>query len=638
MAALSLRGQKDIPRFIVAFTGSQRYIMDYLIEEVLQKQSPEIRDFLMKTSILERLIGPLCNALVEREDSQKILLKLERSHLFVVPLDESRQFYRYEHLFADLLQRECETVYGIEQVIALHQKASKWYQDNNLPDEAINHALAAREWETAIKLITARYEEHRKRGEYETLIGWLQAIPEETLRVQFRLYTQYTFLLARTGRLGVAEVALNYLETAVQDDTALQGEIAFLWGMVYQRRGDMKLYLELSEKAFALLPQDNTAMRCRAAANIAHALQRSSNFKEAEKWATMACELGQQAGDFIVVTRGWGQLGIVYTYQGKLTYAVKAFMRSNDFAEQYGLAFGNFGMLCWVHYILNDLEAAAENARLAIELEEADLTALFYQAQICLVQGNAADADAMMEKLDEASHKPTIDSHWYTNYIGFHVMYAIQRDNVEEATRWGEQLPDLAEMMLVVRPFVPRLLLAQDNKKAAAKLLHELYESAIQLGATLIVIQIHIYQALAADNEESALSFLAEALTMAEPEGVIRFFVDEGKMLKPLMKKALILGITPGFTKKLLNIIEVEEQQRLHKGKEGTISPIQELLSKRELEVLGFLVEGFSNRQIADRLIISQGTVKTHVHNIFEKLNAQSRTQVVSRARELKLI
>ena len=156
MAALSLRHQKDVPEFLAAFTGSQRYVMDYLMEEVLQKQTPEMRDFLMQTSVLERLTAPLCDAVTGRQDSQDILLNLERGHLFIVPLDESRQWYRYEHLFADLLRHQCQANFGTEQVAAFHQQASQWYEDNHLPDEAIHHALAARDWETSIRLISAR--------------------------------------------------------------------------------------------------------------------------------------------------------------------------------------------------------------------------------------------------------------------------------------------------------------------------------------------------------------------------------------------------------------------------------------------------------------------------------------------------
>jgi LuxR family maltose regulon positive regulatory protein len=641
MAALSMKGQKDIPGFIAAFTGSQRYVMDYLMEEVLKKQSQEIRDFLMKTSILERLSSPSCDFVTGRKDSQEILLSLEHGHLFIVPLDESRQWYRYEHLFDDLLRHQCETVYGTEQVAALHRKASQWYEDNNLPDEAIHHALKAEDWQQAIRLIDAHGEAHRKRGEFNTLLGWLQAIPHEVLREQLRLYSQYAALLAAVGQLNAAEAALNYLESRAQDDTALQGEAAFVRGMVYRHRGDTKRCIELFEKAFALAPPDDVAMRCRAAMSIAHARQRYGSLQEAEKWATQACELGQQAGDILAVIMAMSQMGIIAAYQGKMKRAVEIFEKENEFASQAASPFGARNELCYIQYILNDLDVAAENARLAVESGKLSgdvaIMGLFCQAQICQALGDSAGTAAAMSRMDQASRHPTIDSFWYAHYIACRITFAIQRGNLEEAATWGAQLPNINGMMLIDWHIPARLLLAQGKKGAAAKLFQELYDSFVRFGALSETTRVRVYQALVADNEESALEFLSEALTAAAPEGIIRFFVDEGKLLKPLLEKALSRRITPGFTKKLLDIIEEEERQR--QARKRATAPLPSgLLSEREREVLRLLADDIPNQRIAAKLSVSLGTVKTHVHHIIAKLEVKDRRQAVQRARELKLL
>jgi LuxR family maltose regulon positive regulatory protein len=644
MAALSMRGQKDIPGLIAAFTGSQRYVMDYLMEEVLRKQPQELRDFLLKTSVLERLCGPLCDFVTGRKDSQEILLDLERSHLFIVPLDETRQWYRYEHLFTDLLRHQCETVYGKERVTALHWQASQWYEDSNLPDEAIHHALEAKDWQRAIRLIEAHGEARRKRGEFNTLLGWLRAVPEEILREYLRLYSLYASLLVAAGQVDVAEAALSYLDAAAQDDTALQGEVAFTRAIICRLRGDTKRYVELSEKAFALLPLDDVAMRSRAALSITHARQRLGHFLEAEKWATKACELGQQAGDILAVMMALSQLGIIAAYQGKLKRAVEIFEKENELAGQVVPMGTSYDMLCLNHYYLNDLEAAARDARLVIERYESSgentglITALISQAQICLARGDEAGADAAMARLDEASRHPSIDSIWHARYIASRVRYAIQRDNIDEAARWAERLPDAAGMMLLDRPVPARLLLAQGKRKAAAKLLQELYEKVIQLDATTMVIIVRVYQALAADNDDAALEFLAEALTVSAPEGIIRFFVDEGKLLKPLLKKSLAKEITPRFTRKLLDIIEEEERQRQTRQRAVAPPPLPGLLSERELEVLRLLADDIPNQRIAAKLSVSLGTVKTHVHHIIDKLKVKDRRQAVQRARTLKLL
>ncbi len=643
MAALSVSGQKDVPGFIAAFTGSQRYVMDYLMEEVLQKQSPELRDFLMKTSVLERLTAPLCDVLTGRTDGRDTLLSLEREHLFIVSLDESRQWYRYEHLFADLLRHQCEMVYGAEQVGALHRQASQWYEDDGLPDEAIHHALEAKDWPRAVRLVYAHCEERRKRGEFNTLFGWFQAIPQESLREHLRLYSQYADLLARRGHLDAAGAALSYLESAAQDDTALQGEVAFTRGFVCEHRGDMKRYLELSEKAFALLPPDSVAMRSRAALNIAHARQRLGSLPETEKWAAKACELGEQAGDIWVVAGALGLLGNVAGYQGKLKRAIEMYTKAIEYAGQAGVLMGPHDMLCMVQYILNDLEAVSGNARLAVEWSgrrdrPGSVLASYYQAQVCLAHGDAAGAGEAIGRMELASRDRSIDKFWYANYLASRVMYAIRQGDLEEAARWGERLPDIGSMIAIDWHVPPCLLLAQGKKEAAARLLEEVSERLIRFGAPGMVVRIRVYQALATDSEDSALEFLAQALTQAEPEGAIRYFVDEGRLLRPLLEKALAREITPEFTRKLLDIIYDEERQRQAR-KRATEAPLPPgLLSGRELDVLRLLADDASNQRIAAKLSVSLGTVKTHVHHIIDKLEVKDRRQAVQRARDLGLL
>lgn len=187
--------------------------------------------------MLERLTGQLCDILTGRRDSQQILLSLERDHLFIVPLNETRQWWRYEHLFADLLRHQCELDYGVEQVAALHRQASQWYENNNSPEEAIHHALVAKDWPRAMRLVDIHGEVLRKRGEFSTLLGWFEAIPQEMLRERIRLYSQYASLLAAMGQQDAAEAALRYLEAEALDDTT-KGEVAFARGIVYRHRGD----------------------------------------------------------------------------------------------------------------------------------------------------------------------------------------------------------------------------------------------------------------------------------------------------------------------------------------------------------------------------------------------------------------
>ncbi len=636
MAALSMKGQNDVPGFINAFTGSQRYIMDYLMEEVLQKQTQELKEFLLKTSVLDRLTGPLCDELTGRSNSRDMLIALERGHLFIVPLDEERQWYRYEHLFADLLRHQCETAQGTEYVAGLHRRASQWYEDSNLPDEAIHHALTAEDWQRALRLIDAYHEARWKRGEFNTLLGWLQPIPHDIFREHHHLYSLYASILASAGRLEEAEEALGYLEAVGQDDT-IRASVAFARGILYKYQGDIRC-IELLEKAFKLLPRDDIAMRSRVAVNIAHARQRHGPLREAEKWATIACELGKQAGDILGVAQTLSQLAIIAAYQGKLKRAAALFETSNQFNEKNGLGAADYGLLCWVHYFLNNLDTAIENAMLGDTQDKPDLVALFVQAMICLARGDTTGAEIAITRLDQVQLDPTIDSTWHAWYIASRVLYCLRLGNQDEAARWGERLPDYHALFVNIRYIPARLLLTQGRKEAAVAFLREIYDDAARFGARLAENHIRIYQALAADDEEQALAFLTEALTMAEPEGIIRFFVDEGRPLKPLLDKALDRGITPEFTRRLLDIIDDEERQRQAATRTAVPTPPPGILSARELEILRLLTDNVSNQQIAASLSISLGTVKTHVHHIIEKLEVKDRRQAVQRARELKLM
>jgi len=646
MAALSISGQKDISAFIAAFTGSQRYVMDYLMEEVLQKQTQGVRDFLMKTSVLERLSAPLCDAITERQDSQDILLELERGHLFIVPLDESRQWYRYEHLFADLLRHQCETVHGTEQVIALHRQASQWYEDNNRPDEAIHHALLAKDWETSMRLIYARCEELRKRGQFDTLLSWLQVIPEEILRTHHRLYSQYASYLTVVSQFDAAEAALSYLANEVHDDADIQGEAAFSLSNIARMRGDFPRSIDMAEKALSILPPGNIAMRARANWNLGYVLYDSGRFREAEVRLTDAYKLGQQAKDFLATDAAMMVLGGIAYFSSRLRRAIDMLERALEARGQVGGSSRVLLSLSRVFYELNDLEKAAEDARLSIErselggIVEGRLMPYFFQARIHLARGDEAGAVAAMAKMDETSRHPTVSVAARAAHAACRTLFSIRQNDLEAATEWGRKLAEYPDILhLQYHYILARLLIAQGKKDEAAEYSRDLYERLVKVEAHGLAIGARVCQALAADTEEAALEFLTDALIKGEPEGFIRSFVDEGKLITPLLEKALSMGVTPEYTRKLIDIIETEERQKLKMKKvEGAPSLYHALLSERELEVLRLMAEGMSNQRIADRLIISLGTTKNHVHNILEKLNAEGRTQAVAQARELELI
>ncbi len=266
----------------------------------------------------------------------------------------------------------------------------------------------------------------------------------------------------------------------------------------------------------------------------------------------------------------------------------------------------------------------------------------FSRALVLLATGDVAGAAALMEQQDQVAKHPTVAKGGRAMHAAQRVMFAIRQGDLAAAVKWGgclAEYDELNDIMDIRFHCVPsRLLIAQGEKAAAMKQLQEFYQKANQAGAQGVMIKIRVYQTLAAATPEEALDFLSEALKMGAPEGFIRTFVDEGGLLAPLLRKALSQGITPEYTNKLLNIIENEDRQRKALNQSAPCLPPSALLSERELEILRLVAAGQSNREIAAKLVIAIGTAKTHVHRIFEKLNAKDRLQAVTRAREMRLV
>jgi LuxR family transcriptional regulator, maltose regulon positive regulatory protein len=645
MAALSMRGQKDIQSFISGFTGSHRYIMDYLVEEVLKRQNEDLRNFLLKTSVLEKMTAPLCDLLTGSSESRDTLNELDRANLFLIPLDNARQWYRYHHLFAELLRHQLEATQGAEEVTRLHRIASQWYEENKHADDAIRHALAARNWERSMKLIGAESESRLKRGEWNTLLSWFQAIPDEVLKSNFPLYNHYASVLTELGPLESAESALSYLEKTAGDDSARQGEVAFFRSLLAHRKGDDTERLESAERALALLPPDRLSQRAWVGCFLGIVKFDTGQIREAQVVLTDAYETARLVGDHWISAVALAHLSGIVWLRGELHRATMLMQRGIELVGNTPGAAIPTSWIGLVKYEQNDLEEAARDLQLANKLNELGGQAdnpihnYFYLAEIHRVRGDIAAAKAVMAESDKLlSHSPTIEK-YRAVHMAYHILFALHQNDLDDAVSWGQRLSEHACTPWVAQLWVPaRLLIARGEKSAASAQLDDLCKMAIEESAHGLVIWIRVCQALAAPSPDEALTFLADALRKGESEGFIRTFVDEGKLLKPLLRQALSQGITPEYTAKLLNIIEAEERLRQAGSGADVSHETFGILSDRELEILRLVATGISNAQIAGRLVISPGTAKKHVHNIFQKLNAKDRLQAVNRARELKLI
>jgi LuxR family maltose regulon positive regulatory protein len=638
MALLSLRDQRDVSSFIASFTGSQRYIMDYLMEEVLSRQTSEIIAFLLQTSVLERLSGPLCDALTEQNNGRETLLKLEKDNLFIVPLDDSRQWYRYEHLFADLLRHRLELENGKEAVKELHLKASRWYEVNGPIESAIHHALVARDWLHAVELIVAaRPTTH---DGYLSVYNWLRPVPQEVLLNSPQACDTYAWALATTGHQREALAFLDWLEKEGPDNLLIRCTAAVIRTHIGTRQFDPKTE-EYARQALALLTSSDIATRAEVCQCLGSYYWSQRRYNDAEPLFKELYELRKQTGGDI--SSPLAKLAELMLFRGKLHNAAEMFKQSIQMAELNPDPAGAHILLSAVYYWWNDLTAALAELERAAALNSGNLGTLewvhLFGIWVRLAQGNLEGAAQSLEKAEQIFTNKEPMPMEIGRLAGHHLALAIARDDPTLIEHWLAKFSQYVDLV----PFdVPNLVMHLVHQSWGLGLLQRLsseYEQWSREGLGMLQIVVRIDQALASKTPDEALFFLGDALKMAKPEDNIRSFADFGMLLAPLFKHAIARGIEPEYSRKLLDVIEAEERQRkIRKGEIRQTSVAGGLVSERELEVLKLLGEEVSDKQIAARLSVSLSTVKTHVHHILEKLEVKDRRKAVRRARDLKLI
>ncbi|MFN8598092.1 MAG: LuxR C-terminal-related transcriptional regulator [Anaerolineae bacterium] len=648
LAALSLRSQTDTHSFVQAFAGSNRYILDYLFEEVLRRQSTEVQDFLLQTSILDRQCAPLCEAVTGRSDSQQLLHTFEQANLFIVPLDQDRTWYRYHHLFSDLLRHRLRTTQP-QSVAALHRRASEWHEAaGNLP-ETIHHALSASDWERAENLIARVSREMVGRGEIVTLLQWCRALPDEALRANPVLCLDYSWSLILAGQHAAAETYLQHVEQVAHDDVVLLGETLSAQAQIARTKGDYARTIELAQRALSLLPQTEAQSRSLAALTLGLAYADCGKMLEAEQAFIEADHAAQQAGGDSVRLFALAFLSSIQAARGNLHRAAEMARQALQLGHGLPTTASVHSILSALCYEWNDLSVAADHARQAIELSqlgghlEVLLTSYRGLAWIKQAQGDTAAANAALQTADDLAHQADAPPVARASNAAVHVTLALAQGDLAAATHWVDQIETefSADASGLLHRFAQaRLLLAQNDKAAAAKLLERLYVEVVQAGRQSLMIEVRVLQGLAAPTTSDALAFLSETLALTQTEGYVRTFVDEGEPMKALLRHAAARGIAPDYVTKLLRVFEsaIETPSVSPAPPIGTPSPLVEPLSERELEVLRLMAAGLSNNEIADKLIIGKGTVKTHVHSILGKLDARDRTQAVIKAQELKLV
>lgn len=649
LAALSMQQSDDIRQFVADFAGSHRYILDYLVEEVFQRQAPQVQDFLCKTSILNRLTAPLCDAVTERNDSRQMLLALDQAHLFIVRLDESRQWYRYHRLFRDLLRMQSA---GLDAA-ALHARAARWYEDNGFLDEAVEHVLAAEDWPGAERLIAPAAAQAIKNGQFATLNRWLDALPAPLVGQRSAFATLKAWAALSMGQLETAEACADLAESLLPAGAAPpeRGVLIALRTYLSLARRDAVKTIQLASDASQLLAKSDPYFAHGAVlSNLAQAQVLAGDIAAATR--TYRELLKQSRGVHpLSMVSAMGHLADSLDIQGEREEAIALCQQALDQCVDAhgrplppaGLAHILLGRMC---YEGNDLVAARQHLLQGLELVEplgpasGTLGGMIEMARLQLATG---DETAALATLDQVRHS-ALQFRWPQPDAlvkAVEAEFALRLGNIAAVERWAESAglspanqPDHVQEAEYLT--FARLLLMQGRWEEAQVLLDNLQRFAQGGGRRRTLITVQILQALlrlGVGERKAALAHLGEAVRLAASQGYRRAFLDEGPGVLALLSG--VRHAAPVFVDGLLGGAPAEPG---HSRPPRTGQHLAESLSEREMEVLALVADGLSNQEIAARLFISLGTVKTHVHNICAKLDAGSRTQATAQARKLGLL
>jgi LuxR family transcriptional regulator, maltose regulon positive regulatory protein len=684
LAALSLQGHADISAFVEEFSGSHRYVLDYLTAEVLDRQPEPLRAFLLETSLLDRLSGPLCAAVTGRADSQELLEQAEQANLFLHPLDEVRGWWRYHHLFGDLLQARLRREQP-DRVEELHRAAAAWHQAQGLADEAIGHALAAGDATWAARLIERQIDARILRWEGVTLQRWLAALPAELVSSRPRLALAQARLALIGGHLEAIEGPLDAAEQALAEAAEepyepsvgraasmmanLPASIALQRAGLANLRGDADQTIASARRALAALGEGEWMLESLARRYLAVGEWLAGRLAEAEAALASSIAVWRAASQRVpaAAALGYHSLGLVQRDQGRLEAALATYREALAVAaDPDGPAPQIAGVarvgVAGVLYERDELDAALEYVTDGIALCRQLVytlplaSGLVTLAWIRQARGDRAGALDAIGQAERVGVSPAVVG--LLNPVpAQRARLALAHGDVDAAVRWVQArgldaeddpgYPREREYLVLVR-----VLLATQAPEQALGLLDRLHAWATSQGRTRSVIEVRALQALAraaGGGQAGAQAALADALALAAPEGYLRVFADEGPPMAALLRElvgrrqerpAAADAVPRDY---LARLVEAFEQAglpvRLPVRRGGVVvAGLVEPLSARELEVLRLLAAGAPNRAIAKQLVVTLDTVKRHVSNLFSKLEVANRTQAVARARELGLL
>jgi LuxR family maltose regulon positive regulatory protein len=662
VAALSLQGRTDTAEFIRQFSGGHRHVLDYLGAEVLEQQPREIHDFLLQTSILHRLSAPLCTCITGQQNSQGILEQLETANLFLLPLDDERRWYRYHRLFADFLRNRLRQSQA-DQIPQLHGRASQWYEQEGFINEAIDHAISAGDHKGAIRLMEQLALPWMSAG-LAKVQSWLEALPGNMLRSRPRLFLAHLWAQLAAGQVETVEADWREAESIIdmqvdnlteEEKQALLGELACLRANLACYQGDMQQALILSRRALELMPEDDLVLRNLIASNISFSMDSFRQPDDAISQASRLLARATRLGDVQAALMAINSVGIQTWLKGRLHQVAGAFRATLDLAAQQSEAKRQSlpTILCIAHsglsltqYEWNELAEARSHSENAIALaaDSGDknllMDAHLILARILAAQDEMDEALANQQKAEQLAQ--ATNTKWIMiQATGYKTRLWLARGELQPAVRWAEDSDlqiggDLDLQRVHSYASLGRVWLAAGNTSETLALsdwlLSELEKSGI-VGSRIEMLALKALALAAQGNLNLALGIQEQALTLAEPGGYVRLFIDEGEPMANLLRQAARQGIAPHYVDRLLAAFD-EGSLPTFKMAHSLPDP----LSERELQVLRLLAAGLTNQEIAGELYVSLNTVKWHVKNIYIKLDTHNRAQTIALAQELGLL
>jgi len=663
MAALSMQNKSDLSGFIRAFTGTNRFILDYLLEEVLDHQTPDIQAFLLKTSLLDQMTAPLCDAILGSSNSRMILTQLEQANLFLVPLDDQRKWYRYHHLFSELLRSQLALMHP-DEISNLHRKASQWLEDQGFVEEPVAHALAAQDYERMARLCEKFAQALLQQSKRNILSTWIEALPAEIIQESAWLCVYQSWMRHWSGKRDGGDECLENAERILLDSTSLDpsekkklaGSIAAVRAHYALINEQLPLAIEQAKKALNLLPKTDFYTPGAAGVALGGAYWAQGDIVKAEQAFVECASTALKEGFSYRASSALCYAALQQVKQAKLSIAEKTLLKALSLAQgpgDYKYPPAGYPLVklselaCERNNLIqarNFIEDGVERCKL---FGQVDLLAEAYvaQARVQLACGDYTGTRETLQQADQIAINTKLDP-WATSWLDdCRVRLWLSTGNLDYANRWvmssglevdGEfnyhyDLNHVTLARVLVSQILQNSVEADPNQ--CLKLLARLLAVTDEMGWVHHKIQVLVLKALtlkAIRDDDGAMQTLHQALTIAEPERYIRTFIAEGKSMEELLQKIAEQKNTSGYVEVLLKAFSKEPSNQ----RPDLVEP----LSLREKEVLNFLMTSLSVPEIAKELILSPNTVRSHIKNIYSKLEVNRRLDAIEKAKELKLV